>query len=200
MDTQTPNAHSTTQDHLSNTLLTQQEFLPGMTVIYATHGRCHLIGIVSREVNGKTIHFYKLERQKSSLSRSNKKEPAIWIPVKAAKEQGLRLPIAPKETEAVLKTLLNREYYFDLNADWSLILPKLESTIRTEGAIGLAKVASYLYVLKRKTLVPRAEINRFQELINKLLLRELSDATKEPLRTLEDRIARGFKQKLLPDT
>lgn len=197
MDTQKP-IHKTDEKHSEHSDAFE-EFQPGTPVIYALHGKCQLIGIESREMNGQSIRFYKLEIQKSALSRSTRREPAIWIPVHAAKERGLRAPLSTDQAEAVFKVLSSREYFFETNVPWNTIQPKLEMTIRTEGAIGLAKVASYLFVLKRKQVVPQQEAAKMQETVNKLLLRELSEATGENIRNLEDRIAKSFKQKLLPD-
>lgn len=197
MDTQKPITHSPKQPSENSEFL--KEFEPGTIVIYATHGKCHVIGVETREINGQPIRFYKLEIQKSSLSRSTAKDPAIWIPVSSAKERGLRLPLNSTEAENVMKILLDRDSYYETITPWSEIHPKLEAVIRSEGAIGLAKVASYLYVLKRRLISPSADISRFQETVNKLLLRELSEATQESIRTLEDKIAKSFRHKVLRD-
>lgn len=197
MDTQKPITH------LSSPTLSEhevfKEFKPGTSVIYGIHGKCQLVAIESRNINGTTIQFYKLELQKSSLSRSNRKDPAIWIPIHSAKEQGLRAPINSNQVESIFKILLSREFYFELTIPWSIIHERLESVIRKEGAVGLAKVASYLFVLKRKQITSTQDIAKFQETVNRLLLRELSEVTGESIRTLEDKIARGFKQKIRPE-
>src|SRR5579885_1522633 len=176
------------------------EFAPQSTVVYGLHGKCLITAIESRTIGSQTIKFYKLEVQKSALSRSQRQEPAIWVPVSSAREQGLRAPMTAEEAEAVLRTLASREYFFQINESWSSILPKLESTIRIEGGIGMAKVLSYLFVLKRKQVVPTPEVARFYENVSRLLLRELSEILGKPIRALEDQIARGFRQKLLPDS
>lgn len=175
------------------------EFSSGETVIYALHGKCNVLSVEDRSVGGEAMRFYKLEIQKSPLSRSSRHEPAIWVPVASAKERGMRAPITAAEVAAVQSIFSTREYYFELNAAWHSVLPKLESAIRNEGAIGLAKVASYLFVLRRKQVVPSSELIRFQETVNKLLLRELSEATGEQIRTLEERMSKSMKHKLLPD-
>ena len=81
------------------------------------------------------------------------------------------------QTEEVFKIICNREYYFPLAETWSAIQSKLEQTIRLEGGIGLAKVLSYLHVLKRKQVVASPEVNRMYETVSKLLIRELHDVT-----------------------
>src|SRR3954471_10938160 len=176
------------------------EFAPQSTVIYALHGKCLITGIESRTIGTQTLRFYKLEVQKSALSRSQRQEPAIWVPVVSARDQGLRAPMTADEADAVLKTLASREYYFQINESWSTVMPKLETSIKIEGAIGMAKVLSYLFVLKKKQVVPAPEVARFYENVSKLLLRELSEILNKPIRLLEDQIARGFRQKLLPDS
>ena len=176
------------------------EFAPGSSVIYAMYGKCFIQTIETRQINGETIRFYKLEIQKSALSRSTKQEPAIWLPVKSARDRGLRSPMNQSDAEAALAILSSREYYFPLNENWHSVFPKLENSIRTEGSIGLAKVASYLYVLKKKQIVSANETIKFDEHVRKLLMRELSDALGESSKILEEQINKGFRQKLIPDT
>jgi RNA polymerase-interacting CarD/CdnL/TRCF family regulator len=196
METQTPTTSSPSNPQID----ANGEFAAGTTIIYAMHGKCSVLGIETRQIGAEQIRFYKLEVQKSALSRSTRQEPAIWVPVAKAKDRGVRLPMSREEIDAALKILASREYYFQLNEPWSAIQPKLEAAIRIEGGIGLAKVMSYLHVLKRKQIVPSSEVVRLYESVSKLLLRELSEALREPIRTIEDRIAKSMKQKLLPDT
>ncbi len=177
----------------------QIEFSPGMSVIYGLHGKCQLISIENRQIGGEEMAFYKLEITRPALSRSTRKEPAIWIPVNSAKDRGLRRASTATDVEQILEIFSSREYYFSLNETWSEVHPKLEAAIRTEGAFGLARVCSYLYVLKRKLAVPPTEATKFQEMVNKLLLRELSDATGQSMRELEDQISKRLRQKLIPD-
>lgn len=176
------------------------EFPPGASVIYAMHGKCSVLGTETRTLGNKPIRFYKLEIKKSPLSRSTRQETAIWVPVATARDQGLRLPMSPTEADAAMKVLMSREYFFKTTESWSSIQPKLEATIRLEGGIGLAKVASYLYVLKRKQIVPSAEVLRLQETVHKLLFRELSEVLNIPTRDLEEKVIRGFRAKMIPDS
>lgn len=180
--------------------MTSGEFAPGTPVVYALHGRCNVMGIETRELGGQAMRFYKLEIQKSALSRSSRQEPAIWVPIENARERGLRAPINTGTLEAVNQIFSSREYYFELNQPWNAVLPKLESTIRQEGAIGLAKVASFLHVLKKKQVVASSEVNRFQETVHKILFREISELTGETMKALEEKALKAFRQKLLPDS
>lgn len=182
------------------TEMPETEFLPGSSVIYAMHGKCHVLGTEVRNLGGKSIRFYKLELKKSSLSRSTRQEPAIWVPVDTAKDQGLRAPMSRSEAEDVIKILQNREYYFKTNEPWTTVHPKLEAIIRTEGGIGLAKVASYLYVLKKRQVVPSSEVTKLQDAVHKLLFRELAEALQDNPKLLEEKISKGFRVKLTPDT
>jgi RNA polymerase-interacting CarD/CdnL/TRCF family regulator len=186
-------------DPQTSTDLSLSEFLPGTAVIYAMHGKCLVLGTEVRSMGGQSQKFYKLEIKKSPLSRSVRGESAIWVPVEQARERGLRIPMTKEDAEAALKLLMSREYFFKPTEQWTSLLPQLENAIRTEGGMGLAKVASFLYVLRRKQIVATPEVNKLQESVNKLLLRELSDALGESIKSIEDRAARGLKSKLLPD-
>src|SRR3712207_2090609 len=105
------------------------EFTPGSSVIYAMHGKCNVLGTETRLLGGKPIQFYKLEVKKSALSRSNRQDPAIWVPVASAKDQGLRSPMNRTQAEGALSLLLSREYFFKPSEPWSVVHPKLETAI-----------------------------------------------------------------------
>ena len=190
-----------TQNNLQPEVREAREFATGENVIYSLHGKCSVIGIETRQmVEGQPpIRFYKLEVQKSTFSRSTRQEPAIWVPVSSARERGLRAPLSATDAEAVFKVINSREYYFVLTESWSSIQPQLEHAIRMEGGIGLAKALSFLHVLKRKQIVASPEVARMYETVSKLLIRELADATSDTPRNIEDKIARGMRQKLIPN-
>ncbi len=88
----------------------EMDFAVGATVIYGTHGKCIVKGIETREIDGSTVPFYKLEVQKPALSRSTKQEPSIWLPVSAASSRGLRAPMDQESARAVLEILASPEY------------------------------------------------------------------------------------------
>jgi hypothetical protein len=105
-----------------------------------------------------------------------------------------------EDAESAMKVLLSREYYFKINEPWTLLQAKLEAAVRLEGGIGLAKVASFLFVLRKKQVVPSPGVTKLQETIHKLLFRELSEVLNETPRILEEKVQKGFRSKLLPDT
>ena len=184
-----------------STVFKNGEFQPGSPVIYALHGKCSVISIESRTFGDKTVRCYKLQVSKPALSRSTRQEPAIWLPVDAALARGLRAPLTHVESDAVLAALANREYYFNASEDWKVVQPKLEACIQHEGAMGLAKVISYLFVSKNRYAVAPSEISKFFESSLKLLVRELAEALGgEKMRPLEERIIKSMRHKLLPDS
>lgn len=176
----------------------RDSFQLGEAVIYGMHGKCEIIGIETRETDGQSVAYYKLEIQRSPLSRSTRHEPAIWVPVTSAREKGMRPPIQACDSEAIYEILNSREYYFSIQEPWSALKPRIENSIRIEGGLGLAKALSYLHVLKRKQIVASPEVNRMYEAVSKLLIRELNEATSEPTRNIEDRIAKSLRHKLIP--
>jgi RNA polymerase-interacting CarD/CdnL/TRCF family regulator len=175
-------------------------FAPGSTVIYGLFGKCVVRAVETRVLGDETIEFYRLEVLKAAASRSTKKEPAIWVPVQASRERGLRGLMDETEIEATQRVLSSREYYFPLDESWSAVHPKLEATIRTGGGPGLAKVVSYLFALKRRQVVPSSEVARLYEQTTRLLIRELSELKNKPPRTIEDELNRWLRHKLLPDS
>ncbi len=171
-------------------------FEPGSSVVYALHGKCTVVSVESRTIGSQELPFYKLEVQKSALSRSTRQEPAIWIPVASAVERGVRAPLTKEDAENVLSILMSREYYFPLNETWNVVQPKLEAAIRLEGGAGLAKVYSYLAVLKKRHVVPPSEITRFSETVSKLMMRELTETLHRTPRSLDEQIQKGIRLKL----
>ncbi len=175
------------------------EFQTGSTVIYGLHGKCNIAAIEQKMINGEAVSFYKLEMAKSTLSRSKKSDPAIWIPVASAKDRGVRLASTPEQVEAALQVIDGREYFLNLKDNWQVNYPKIEALIRDEGLMGLAKAFSFLSVLKNKQVVTHSEVNRALEKVQTLLLRELTEALGLQNKDLDPRIQKGIKQKLLAD-
>ena len=172
-----------------------EAFEAGAAVIYGLHGKCKVAGIEDRIVGEAAVPFYKLEVQKSSLSRSARQEPAIWIPVGSAADRGVRPPMSTRQAEAALDVLMSKEYYFPLGENWPQTQAKLENCIRTEGGIGLAKAYSFLFVLKKKLVVLSAEANKFMESVQKMLMRELTEALHRTPRSVEEQISKGLRAK-----
>lgn len=199
MDTQTTLPQQRIPDQRQEPLSSPPVFVSGSTVIYALHGRCTVLGIEVRTIEGQALEFYRLEVQKSALSRSTRQEPAIWLPVNSARDRGLRLPMSRTEAEAAMAIIQGREYYFSVTQPWSVLQAQLEACIRQEGAQGLAKAVSFLHVYRKYQVVFPPEVNRFAESVHKVFLRELVDAFSESLKVLEQRIQKGLRHKLIPD-
>jgi RNA polymerase-interacting CarD/CdnL/TRCF family regulator len=176
-------------------LSSQTEFVPGSSVVYGLHGKCKIVSIDARSVEGKSIRFYRLQLQKSPLSRSNRNDPAIWVPTENAKTLGLRPPMEKLDAEECMKMLTNREVLLDLTEAWPVVMPKLEAIVRNDGPVGLTKVYSYLYLLKQRYAVSPGDLNKFHDLIHKLLFRELSDALGQPANIIEKNALKGLKNK-----
>lgn len=167
--------------------------------MYGLFGKCSISGIETKVIAGKATSFYKLEVVKSTLSRSTRPEPAIWVPLDSARAKGLRPAADTALADEVLKILASREYYFSVHEAWSSILPKLEATIASEGALGLAKAYSYLWVLRKKQIVPAPETNRLFESVQKVLFRELGEALQVPPRAIDEKVTRALRNKAAPD-
>ncbi|MBI4926028.1 MAG: hypothetical protein HY843_08905 [Bdellovibrio sp.] len=176
--------------------LASDSFTTGACVIYALHGKCTITAVETKEINNQVIDFYKLEPQKSPIQKNQRHDTSIWLPVLSAKSKGLRLPMAQTETQEILQVLSNGEHYFPINEKWSIAHTKLEKCILIEGAQGLAKALSYLSILKKKMVILPTEITKFHETVFKLLCKELSDATNEPLTMTEEKVNKNLKQKI----
>ena len=201
METQPPNSVTSSETSSSSSAAPPSgEPIPaGTPVIYGLLGRCTIASIESRTIEGQSLQLYKLEVLKPAASRTVRRDPAIWVPVKTAKDQGLRLPMTASEVEDAYRIISNREYYFSASEPWSTIHIRLENVVRAEGGIGLAKALSYLFVIKRKQVVPTPEVARMYEQIAKLFIREISESTGKLPRVIEDELNKMLRHKLLPD-
>jgi RNA polymerase-interacting CarD/CdnL/TRCF family regulator len=197
METQTPTS-ITASPHQSNAG-PDQEYTAGTPVIYGLHGKCLVCAIENRTVGLESLRFYKLEVQKPAASRSTRQDPAIWVPTASARDRGMRRPMNSEEVDAAYKVLANREYYFSASESWSAIHPKLEAAIRSEGGSGLAKVISYLFVMKRKQVVPTPEVAKLYDQVMRLFVREASETTGKLPRVIETEINKLLRHKLVPD-
>lgn len=187
------------QNQISNQVSSGPTFKPGASVIYGIHGRCQIAAIETKKIGGEEIKFYKLEIQRPAASRSKKRVPAIWLPVANAESQGLRKPLDADDCEDIFSILENREYYFSPKENFKKIQPQLEKTVNSEGAIGMAKVISYLHVIMQKYVIAPDELQKAYDPVFHVLVREIAEATQNSIRSIEDRIEKGLRHKLLPD-
>jgi CarD family transcriptional regulator len=175
------------------------EITVGSTVVYGLHGKCTITGIETRSLGGETHRFYKLERQKSPLSRSSRIEPAIFLPVTGTQSKGLRPPMNQTDVDAAFLVFGSREYYFSTKDQWHTVQTQMEEAIRTEGSNGMAKAISFLFVLKKKQIVSHPEVTKLAESIQKNFIREVSEVTGETAKQIEDKMNRAMKLKLVAD-
>lgn len=180
----------------------ETEFQTGSEVIYGLHGRCAITSIETKQVGGENISFYRLEPliKNPIVKTTTKKDRAILLPVAGARKRGLRHPIgAQTDVDSIHEILGNKETYFELDAHWREVLPKLEACINAEGAIGLAKVLSFVHVRRAHHVVPPSDLVKFHESIQKLLAREISEVVGQTVGVVEEDIDRRLKAKLRPD-
>ncbi len=170
-------------------------FSVGSEVIYGLHGKCMIMAIEERTISGASVPFYRLEIQRSPLSRSARQTPAIWVPMQTAAKSGLRMQATREDAEAALAILLGREYYLPLQTEWKTASIQLEKLIELEGILGLAKAFSYLYTLRKKNATLLTEPQKMFDQLQKALLKELSETLELAPRDLEDRLSKGMRAK-----
>jgi len=169
----------------------------GTTHAYGLQGICTLQGIETRTAGGQTLNLYRLEKAKSPLSRSQKQEPAIWVPVADAQKNGLRRLASRDEAEKALNILSSADAFFPLDANWTDVQPQLELAIRLEGIQGLSKSYGYLKMLERRQIILQTEISRFMETLGKVFHRELCEALRSPLKAVEAKTSKAIRTKIL---
>lgn len=169
-------------------------------LVYGLLGRCSLVSIETRKLNGEEIPFYKIVLQKMSpIKTTRPNEAIILVPVESARQRGLRPVISKDQVEDVLAIVGSREFYFSTDERWDLLQKTLEKAINEEGIIGLAKALSCLYVIKKRSVVASSEISKFYESVERVLLRELAEVLEEPIKSVEEKVHKLLLHKLLPD-
>lgn len=197
---ETQQSQNSSQIAAVNAALASNSEIPvGASVVYAMHGKCTVLAVETRDLGGQTQKFYKLEVQKSPLSRSTRFEPAIWVPVATARARGIRAPMTLSDIDSAFEVFASREYYLPLTDHWNVAQSKIEALVRNEGPVGVAKALSFLFVLKKKQVVPYPEVNRINETIQKQFAKEASELTGETMKAVEERIVKAMKHKLLAD-
>jgi len=173
------------------------EFRPGDEVIFGLHGKCTVLGKDTKAVGGTSLAGYRLQKLKTPQAKaaSKQEDVFIFIPLSQASEQ-LRRPMTPDNIAAIEEVLKSGEYFFNMNTQWKELEKQFESAIRSDGAIGLAKVYSFLYVLKNRQVVTTPETSRWVENIKKLFFREVQDITGEIAKDLEKRFSQMMRLKL----
>jgi RNA polymerase-interacting CarD/CdnL/TRCF family regulator len=171
-------------------------FPEGAIVSYGIQGLCVIQKQETRTIGGTSTLFYKLEKLKSPLSRSQKQEPSIWVPVKDAEKMGLRAVVTREELEASYELLKSTEVFFNLEAKWSDVQPLLERTVRVEGFSGVMKVFAYLFMLEKRQIKLTPETARFAETISRILYREAVQASGDSLKNLESKIIKNLRSKI----
>lgn len=175
------------------------QFIKGDEVIYGLIGKCTIAEIESKKVGNEEHLFYRLERVKPAHLKAKRPEPQILLPLTKAEKTGLRKEISALELEKLYEIFSSRELFLPLNQTWAITLVALEQMIRAEGAFGLARAYSFLFVLQNRQHLLNAEQNRFFETVRHALFKELSDVTQRTFREIETEIHQLLKTKLKYD-
>lgn len=178
---------------------TQNLFTKGDEVIYGLIGKCTIAEIESKTVGNEEQLFYRLERIKPAHLKAKRPEPQILLPLSKASQTGLRKEITSSELESLYEIFASREFFLPLNQTWPVTLVALEQMIRAEGAFGLARAYSFLYVLENRQHLLSSDQNRFFETVSRALFRELSDVTQRTIRELEVEVHQLLRNKLKAD-
>lgn len=175
------------------------QFIKGDEVIYGLIGKCTIAEIETKKVGNEEQLFYRLERVKPAHLKAKRPEPQILLPLSKASQTGLRKEITSAELENLYELFSSREFFLPLDQNWPTTLVALEQMIRAEGAFGLARAYSFLYVLQNRQHLLNSEQNRFFDTVRHALFKELSDVTQRTIREIETEIHQLLKNKLKYD-
>ena len=114
----------------------------------------------------------------------------------------MRPIMSVEQIEQIMEIIESEEIFFDVEEDFRSLSKKLENCIFKEGPIGLAKVVSFFEGYRIKHPIPEPEVNRFEQMIFKLLTREMAEVQDTSIKSQEERLKKGLSNKVLlePET
>jgi RNA polymerase-interacting CarD/CdnL/TRCF family regulator len=155
----------------------QENFGAGATLIYGAMGRYVLRGISEKTLSGERVRGYELEKYKLIPNPQKTDEPVVWVPLRAAKSGGLRLPIQNEaELQAVWDILHSDEDFAPPKKPWPSIKTQCDPLCRSQGFIGLTKAVCASYVFRFRDPAPAKVVVKYQEDLYRTLIWEMENA------------------------
>ena len=164
------------------------EFSVGELAVYPAQGITRVVSIVEKEVAGQVQEFYVLRVLDS--------EQKILVPVRRARQIGLRPPASPEDIRDLFHTLEEAPFTYD-DQTWNRRYRGFIDKIKTGALVDVAEVVRDLHRLKAYKDLSFSE-RKMLETAQKLMVQELavSRGTSEEAarRSIEDAFAPETKE------
>ncbi|MBI4852540.1 MAG: CarD family transcriptional regulator [Acidobacteria bacterium] len=152
-------------------------FKVGEKVVYPNHGVATIEEITAKHIEGIDSYFYNLR-----LSASNS---VVMVPIKNAKQVGLREPIAKSECENLIKML--GDNFSEPPSDWKDRFKDFSDKMRTGDIFSVAEILKILtYLSKAKPLSFREK--RMLERARFLVVSELAIASMSSEKEINEKV------------
>lgn len=158
-------------------------FRIGEKVVYPNHGIGTIEQISSRQIEGNDNHFYHLR-----LTATNS---VVMVPIKNAKQVGLRSPIGTTECDKLLKLLSDN--FCDPPSDWKDRFKDFSDKMRTGDIFSVAEILKNLtYLSQFKPLSFREK--RMLERARFLVVSELAIASKSVETKISEQVDQALRK------
>jgi CarD family transcriptional regulator len=162
------------------------DFSVGELAVYPAQGITEVVSIVQKEVSGQVHDFYVLRVVDS--------EQKILVPVRRARQIGLRPPASPEDIRDLFQNLEEAPFTYD-DQTWNRRYRGFIDKIKTGSLVDVAEVVRDLHRLRALKELSFSE-RKMLETAQKLLVQEL--AVSEG--TSEDAARRSIEEAFAPET
>ncbi len=161
----------------------EHEFKVGDKAVYPAHGVAEVLSIEEKDIAGRRQKFYVLR----VLDTDRK----ILVPVKKAKEVGLRPPISDRDIDEIFDILREETHYSDTQT-WNRRYRGFMDKIKTGSVFDVAEVMRDLYRLRQEKSLSFGE-RRMLETARNLIVKEIAVARHEAEEDVQREIERIFE-------
>ncbi|MFQ5913654.1 MAG: CarD family transcriptional regulator [Nitrospinota bacterium] len=155
----------------------KQGFRKGMRVVYPLHGEGKIVDLVEKKLPTGAQRFYEIQLD-------DQPDASVFVPLKAAREFGLRPPMRQAEVRKILAILRKKasEEKVELNwRSWKNRYEEQKRRLREGDVTGLAEVVRNLHEFSKVRTFSSKELKQLYQYTYEQLTRELSEATKSTL-------------------
>ena len=161
----------------------EYEFKVGDKAVYPAQGVAEVLSIEEKDIAGKRQKFYVL--------RILDTDRRILVPVKKAKDVGLRPPISEQDIQEIFEILKEETHNFDTQT-WNRRYRGFMDKIRTGSVFDVAEVMRDLYRLRQEKSLSFGE-RRMLETARNLIVKEIAVARCKPEEEVQREIESIFE-------
>lgn len=167
----------------------KRAFRKGMRVVYPLHGEGKIIDLVEKMLPTGAQRFYEIRLD-------GQPDASVFVPLTAARDYGLRLPMTRKDVPKILAILKKKANEENVELNWRSWKSRYEEQKRMlrEGHVtGLAEVVRNLHEFSKGRTFSSKELKQLYQYTYEQLTRELSGATKSSVDDAEKMVDKALR-------